>query len=59
MSKNLRSKELITDIYKGIQTKLNDLDDKPGLAIIQVGDRKDSTTYINLKRKFKLLKQII
>tara|TARA_A100001015_G_scaffold143570_1_gene159306 strand:+ start:1569 stop:2417 length:849 start_codon:yes stop_codon:yes gene_type:complete len=51
MSKNLRSKELITDIYKGIQTKLNDLDDKPGLAIIQVGDRKDSTTYINLKRK--------
>ena len=51
MSKDLRSKGLVTDIYKDVQTKLDDLDDKPGLAIIQVGDRKDSTTYINLKRK--------
>tara|TARA_B100000900_G_C20599022_1_gene724722 strand:+ start:2087 stop:2938 length:852 start_codon:yes stop_codon:yes gene_type:complete len=51
MSKDLTSKGLILDIYKDIQTKLEHLDDKPGLAIIQVGDRKDSTTYINLKRK--------
>ena len=51
MSKCLTSKDLILDIYKDIQTKINHLDDKPGLAIIQVGDRKDSTTYINLKRK--------
>lgn len=51
MSEVLTSKDLILDIYKNIQTKLDDLDDKPGLAIIQVGDRKDSTTYINLKRK--------
>ena len=51
MSKVLRSKGLTLDIYKNIQSKLDDLDDKPGLAIIQVGDRKDSTTYINLKRK--------
>ena len=51
MSKVLSSKGLILDIYKDIQTKLNTLDYKPGLAIIQVGDRKDSNTYINLKRK--------
>ena len=51
MSKDLTSKNLTTDIYKNIQCKLDNLDDKPGLAIIQVGDRKDSNTYINLKRK--------
>ena len=51
MSKILTSKDLILDIYKDIQTKLSNLDDKPSLAIIQVGDRMDSTTYINLKRK--------
>jgi len=49
--KDLTSKDLILDIYKDIQTKLNTLDYKPGLAIIQIGDRKDSNTYINLKRK--------
>ena len=51
MSKVLTSKNLTTDIYKNIQYKLNKLDYKTGLAIIQVGDRKDSNTYINLKRK--------
>ncbi len=51
MSKVLTSKDLTTDIYKNIQSKLLKSDDKPGLAIIQVGDRMDSTTYINLKRK--------
>ena len=51
MSKVLTSKDLIIDIYKDIQTKLDDIESKPGLAIIQVGDRVDSTTYINLKRK--------
>lgn len=50
-SKVLSSKDLILDIYKDIQTKLNTLDYKPRLAIIQIGDRKDSNTYINLKRK--------
>ena len=51
MSKVLTSKDLANDIYKNIQNKLSVLDDKPSLAIIQVGDRKDSTTYINLKRR--------
>ena len=51
MSKVLTSKNLISDIYKTVQNKLNKLDYKPGLAIIQVGDRTDSNTYINLKRK--------
>ena len=49
--KCLSSKDLITDIYKDIQCKLEVSDKKPALAIIQVGDRLDSTTYINLKRK--------
>lgn len=51
MSKVLTSNGLTTDIYKNIQSKLIKSDNKPGLAIIQVGDRKDSNTYINLKRK--------
>ena len=51
MSKDLMSNGLTTDIYKNIQSKLIKSDNKPGLAIIQVGDRKDSNTYINLKRK--------
>ena len=51
MSKDLTSKDLIIDIYKNIQSKLEESDNKPGLAIIQVGDRKDSNTYINLNRK--------
>ena len=51
MSKVLSSKGLIDDIYKDIQCKLEKSDKKPALAIIQVGDRLDSTTYINLKRK--------
>ena len=51
MSQVLTSKDLTNEIYKNIQSKLLKSDDKPGLAIIQIGDRKDSTTYINLKRK--------
>ena len=51
MGKVLKSKDLILDIYKNIQCKLDKLDGKPGLAIIQIGNRKDSNTYINLKRK--------
>jgi len=50
-SKDLTSKDLTTEIYKNIQNELSVLNDKPGLAIIQIGDRKDSNTYINLKRK--------
>lgn len=51
ISKVLMSKDLIINIYKDIQCKLEVSDKKPGLAIIQVGERKDSSTYINLKRK--------
>tara|TARA_Y100001970_G_scaffold202354_1_gene246318 strand:+ start:564 stop:1421 length:858 start_codon:yes stop_codon:yes gene_type:complete len=50
-SKNLDSKVLIDEIYDPVKEKLQATDNKPGLAIIQVGDRKDSSTYINLKRK--------
>ena len=52
MSKVLTSKDLTTEIYKNIQSKLDTIDNKPGLAIIQVGDRKDSNTYINLNGIF-------
>ena len=51
IDKCLSSKDLISDIYKNIQCKLCSSDKKPALAIIQIGDRLDSTTYINLKRK--------
>ena len=45
------SKNLTTEIYQDIQSKLDNINDKLGLAIIQIGNRKDSNTYINLKRK--------
>ena len=48
-SKDLTSKDLINEIYTNI--KLNKIDNKSGLAIIQIGERKDSSTYIKLKRK--------
>jgi len=51
MSKVLMSKNLTTEIYQDIQSKLDNINDKLGLAIIQIGNRKDSNTYINLKRK--------
>lgn len=51
INKNLDSKVLIDEIYDSVKEKLQATDNKPGLAIIQVGDRKDSSTYINLKRK--------
>lgn len=51
INKNLDSKILIDEIYDSVKEKLQSTDNKPGLAIIQVGDRKDSSTYINLKRK--------
>ena len=51
MSKDLVSKDLVDEIYKNIKLKLNSASIKPGLAIIQVGDKKDSSTYIKLKLK--------
>ena len=41
-------------IYHNISTKINHLlknNIVPGLTVIQVGDKKDSTTYVNMKAK--------
>ena len=51
MSKILSSKELVSDIYESIIPKINSMKIKPTLAIILIGDKKDSITYIKLKRK--------
>lgn len=51
MSKILSSKELVKNIYESITPEINSMEIKPTLAIILVGDRKDSLTYIKLKRK--------
>tara|TARA_Y100001958_G_C21208497_1_gene534413 strand:+ start:162 stop:986 length:825 start_codon:yes stop_codon:yes gene_type:complete len=51
MDKLLSSKPLTDKYYEMIQTQLKNLPKKPSLAIILVGDKKDSLTYIQFKRK--------
>ena len=51
MSKNLYSNLLTKEIYESVKNKLDICNKKPCLAIIIVGDKKDSMTYIKLKRK--------
>ena len=56
MQKYLRlcGKTVAESIYNKIKqdvTKLKDNGLVPGLAVIQVGDNKDSTTYVNMKAK--------
>lgn len=48
---NLDSSLLINNIYENVKNKLKISDKKPTLAIIIVGEKKDSMTYIKLKRK--------
>ena len=50
----LCGKTAAEDIYHNITTKINHLlknNIVPGLTVIQVGDKKDSTTYVNMKAK--------
>jgi methylenetetrahydrofolate dehydrogenase (NADP+) / methenyltetrahydrofolate cyclohydrolase len=51
LHKNLDSSLLINNIYENVKNKLKSSDKKPTLAIIIVGEKKDSMTYIKLKRK--------
>jgi|TARA_Y100000389_G_C17445474_1_gene511318 methylenetetrahydrofolate dehydrogenase (NADP+) / methenyltetrahydrofolate cyclohydrolase len=51
MDKNLYSKSLTREIYERVKKKIGSSNEKPVLAIIIVGDKKDSMTYIKLKRK--------
>ena len=50
----LCGKTVAENIYKNISEKIGLLSTRniiPGLTVIQVGDRKDSTTYVNMKAK--------
>ncbi len=49
--KILSSKSLSTKIYNDISDKLDTIDNKPCLAIILIGNKQESITYIKLKRK--------
>ena len=51
MNKLLSSKPITDKYYETIQTQLKNISEKPSLAILLVGDKKDSLTYIQLKRK--------
>ena len=50
-NKILSSKPITDSIYENIKNKLLTIENKPKLAILLVGDKRDSITYINLKRK--------
>ena len=50
----LDGKKIANDIKKELSVRVNDLKNKginPCLGIILVGKRKDSETYVNMKRK--------
>ena len=50
----LCGKTVAENVYKNISEKIRILSYRniiPGLTVIQVGDRKDSTTYVNMKAK--------
>lgn len=51
MNNDLNSKILIDSIYTDIKKKMKNMDKKKSLAIIIVGEKKDSMTYIKLKIK--------
>jgi len=48
MDKNLYGKSVTENIYKNIQNKL---DKSIKLTIVLVGNRQDSLTYVNIKKK--------
>jgi len=47
----LDGKKVALEIYDEIKHSINLLDATPGLGIILVGDRKDSQSYVNMKKK--------
>jgi len=51
MDKNLYGKSVTENIYKNIQNKLDKLDKSIKLTIVLVGNRQDSLTYVNIKKK--------
>ena len=52
--KLLNGKEISIEIYTKLKKDIIELKEKditPGLAVILVGERKDSNTYVNMKHK--------
>ena len=47
----LNGKELAAKIRTDLKEEIDKLDTKPGLGIILVGTRKDSETYVSMKKK--------
>ena len=47
----LDGKKVSKILNSNIKKKISDEKIKPGLAVIIVGDRKDSLTYVNMKKK--------
>ena len=54
MDKNLYGKSVTENIYKNIKNKLNNLKSTLKLTIVLVGNRQDSLTYVNIKKKMCL-----
>tara|TARA_B100001248_G_scaffold258954_1_gene244143 strand:+ start:129 stop:986 length:858 start_codon:yes stop_codon:yes gene_type:complete len=51
MDKILNGKKLSENILNNLKSKIFLLDQKPGLGLIIVGSRKDSMTYVKMKKK--------
>ena len=51
MEKYLSGRPVADFIYKGVKEKLKNIDYTPCIAVILIGNRKDSTTYVNMKIK--------
>ena len=51
MNKELISKPIIENIYENIKNKINNNNKLIKLSIIIVGNRQDSLTYVNIKKK--------
>ena len=49
MEKYLSGRPVADFIYKGVKEKLKNIDYTPCIAVILIGNRKDSTTYVNMK----------
>jgi methylenetetrahydrofolate dehydrogenase (NADP+) / methenyltetrahydrofolate cyclohydrolase len=50
-SKLLNGKKLSSKILENLKSNILSLKNKPGLGMIIVGNRKDSMTYVKMKKK--------
>ena len=59
MNKQLISKPVVENIYENIKNKIKNNNKSIKLSIIIVGNRQDSLTYVNIKKKKCLELEII